>query len=355
MKPTVLVCALIACASWTSISRSEQAPRTVEVEIVGGGEDAALLDATLRELMGRVQLRVIGVPSTSTDPLLSRVTIDLRSPDVARIVVVDARDGHVVMKRELARDPSASITRETIAHDVQTAVEAELLERESAPPPAPAPAPAPAPELAPTPVPEPAPAAAPRDAVAAAPSSSPFTVDVATFAAGGPIARSSGIAPRVGGGLLFSLGSFLRPSLAVTAAYAPPFESGTDVVASRASFIALRAMPAIELAHGSRLALDLGIGGGVDVLTVAPRSDVLPTSAVSAPTTHADAILSSMLTLRVGLVPSVVLLASAGADVDAFTRAYVVDRGGRQEDVFVPWRVRPTVALGFAFTAWGGP
>lgn len=349
-KRLLLVCALAACVSWASVARSEEPlPRLVEVEILGEDDEASRLEATLRELLGRVDLVLVRVPASEHGPLLSHATIDLRSSAVARIVVVAGRDNHVIMERDLVRNATPSVAREEIAHAVTTAVEAELLEREA--PPAPPPPPVAEPERPPPP-PAPTPAEPPSRSDVAA--QSKVTVDVTTIAAVGPIAAESGIAPRVGGGFIVALGSKLRPAIGVSAAYAPAFDAGDGIVASRVSFVGVRMMPSIELLRGSRLALDVGVGGGLDVLSVSPRSDVLPTSAMRSSTTHVDPIVSSMVTLRVRLVPSVTLLASAGADFDLLTRAYVVDHGWRQEDIFTPWRVRPAFMLGFAFTAWGG-
>jgi hypothetical protein len=180
------------------------------------------------------------------------------------------------------------------------------------------------------------------------------TLDVAVFAAAGPIAKSSGVAPRVGGGAIVALSSSsLRPSLGLYGSYAPPFETGSDVIRARTSFASFRAIPAIEILKTSSIALDLGAGGGFDVLTVTPQTDVLPSSLLGSSTSNVDVIATSMLTLRADIVPSVFFFASAGVEIDLLTRPYVVKQGRESEELFAPWSVRPTLALGFAFTAIG--
>ena len=158
MKRAVLAAAFALSFVVTISARAlaEEVPRNVEITIIGGGPEASSLEATLQELLTRVQLKSIHAPAAAYESLLSRVTIDLSQPTVANVAVIDARDGTVVMRRDIARDPNPSVAREEIAHAVQSAVEAELLKRESRPAPAPEPvnAPVPAPR---DPVPAPSP------------------------------------------------------------------------------------------------------------------------------------------------------------------------------------------------------
>lgn len=366
MKRAVLAAAIVLSfvVSLSARALAEEVPRNVEITIVGGGSEASSLEATLQELLTRVQLKSIHAPAAAYESLLSRVTIDLSEPSIANVSVIDARDGRVVMRRAIVRDANPSVAREEIAHAVQSAVEAELLKRESLPAPASssssASPPASAPASAPTSASAPAPAPSSPSPVPVAESPSPIpkpsslTLDVAMFAAAGPIAKSSGVAPRVGGGAVVALASSsLRPSLALLGSYAPPFETGTEVVRARASFGSVRAIPAIEILRTSSIALDWGAGGGFDVLTVTPQSDVLPSARLGSSSTHVDVIAMSLLTLRADIVANVFFFASAGVEIDVLTRPYVAQRGPQNEEVFAPWSVRPMLALGFAFTAAG--
>lgn len=362
--------AAFAVSLFASVSaRADEVPRDVEVTIVGGGSEAIALEETIKELLDRVRLSSVHAPAAAYVPLLSRVTVDLSKPTIAAVSVVDARDGRVVMQRDVARDPNPSVAREEIAHAVQSAVEAELLKRDSPPsPPVTAPLRDPAAlgarvpahvDPVPDPKPAPGPQASPSSSRDAAPSTehstpSSLTLDIATFAAAGPIAKSSGVAPRVGGGVVVALASSsLRPSLALLGAYAPPFETGDDVIRARSSFVSARAVPAIEISRTTSIALDWGLGGGFDVLTVTPQTNVLPSSRLGPSSSNVDVIATSLLTLRADIVPSVFFFASAGIELNVLTRPYVAQRGAENEEVLAPWSVRPMLALGFAFTAFG--
>ena len=90
---------------------SAPARRIVEVLVAGGGSDAASLDDTVRELLGRLTLvmesQSVGhidagdasFRSTARPSLLARVGIDLRARDVAIVTIVDGRTGEVTMRR----------------------------------------------------------------------------------------------------------------------------------------------------------------------------------------------------------------------------------------------------------------
>ena len=133
------------------------------------------------------------------------------------------------------------------------------------------------------------------------------------------------------------------------------FESGDELVTARASVTALRAFASVELVRGADLSLEAGLGGGVDVLSVTPRSDVLPSSVLRGATTRADGIVSGLLTARLAVFRGASLMVSAGADGDVSTRDYVVEQGAARTTLLAPWRVRPVVLVGLSFTALGAP
>ncbi len=337
-------------ASALDASRAPDTPRVVDLTV--RGEEPGALEDTLRELMARLRVSVSARPEGAApngDDVLAHIQVDLSSPSEAVIVVVDGRSGRVILRRSVARaSASASIVREELAHAAQSAVESELLADADRPPPAPPPAPPPVASLV-TPAPPPA-AEAPSPRVARAPS---LALDVATLVGGGPFANGVGPVVRVGGGVVLSSRRGLRPSLSVTAEYAPPFESNPSTVVSRTSLFSVRAIPALEVVRSSWMAVDLGAGGGFDVLAVSPRSPVLPASSLAASTTRTDPVLSAVVAAHFPLVPSVVLSLLVGADADLATRTYVLHEGSAETGVLAPWRVRPTVLAGFTFTALG--
>ena len=187
--------------------------------------------------------------------------------------VVSVRRGRTELRRTVPRDSTPAVVREEIGEAVRLGVEAQLLadaSRSAPPPPAPAAAPAPSPV-----VPE-----APHPVAA---SSRWFALDLTILAGGGLVASDAGFVPRVGGGAVIGSRRRLRPSLTVTAAYVVPFERAADRssnVTTQASFVSLRAVPAIEILHASWLAVNVGAGGGVDVISVDTSAQHDPASVV---------------------------------------------------------------------------
>lgn len=364
----VLAFALVTLASSASAQLSpprvnttrDELPkvRAVSVVICGPGDEARLLSATILELLSRLQLTMVDPPSQGASDLLAHVEIDLGGTNDAR-VLVRSKAGAVVLDRTV-RDPNPAILREQIAHAVRGAAEAELLADEdraagreptSTPPPKPE-APPPA---------EPAPPRAEENAAATAGPSrheegattNGLALDVSSFVAGGPVARTAGPVMRVGGAAALAYRRGLRPSLALSALYAFPFESGDDVLGARTRLVSTRAAMGIELMRTGWLGLEISGGGGIDVIGVEPTSSVLPASAMREGTTRVDPILSGALTMRTAVASDVTLSVSVVGDADLTVRKYVFEDGGLRGVVFSPWSMRPLLQVGFSFTAFG--
>ncbi len=322
---------------------------TVVVNVVGAGDSQAPLEGSLRELLARLHL-TMNPADAPPESVLARVQIDLTSPAQATVLVTDGHSGEVRAHRVIPRDASAAITREEIAHAVQSAVESALIIEERAAAAAPPPAP---PHVEPPVVTPPAPT--PREA-ATQPARRPswFALDLTTLAGAGPFANGVGPVVRIGGGVIASSRGTLRPSIAVTGFYAVPFQSdAASLVGAYANLVSVRATPSIEVFHSSWFALDVGAGAGVDSLSVQPRSAILPSTNLGANTSRVDPIVAGVVTARAALASSVVFVLSADVDVDLASRRYVFDQGASEVDVFAPWRVRPTLFAGLAFTALG--
>ncbi|HEY8079788.1 MAG TPA: hypothetical protein VIF62_36910 [Labilithrix sp.] len=319
--------------------------RTVEVAIAGNAQESALLEDTMRELFARRGLSVVrsGAPR---DAVLARVVVDLAAEGGARFVVADGRNGQVVLEKTMPREAGdAAIVREEIALAVRSAVESELLHDDSAPPP---PAPPPPPPIATEP---------PPDRVAPPPRPpSAFAIDVTTFAGAGWVADATGPVARIGAGAAIASRRGFRPSLALTFTYAVPFETSTELISSHTNLVGIRAIPSVEVARTTWLALELGLGGGVDVLTVEPRSLVLPVSTLGESTTRGDAVFTGAVTARIAVASGVTLALTAASDVDPATRTYVLDDGATRNSVLALWHFRPTLLLSLGVTALGdGP
>jgi hypothetical protein len=334
-------------------------PHSVDVTIIGGGNEADPLMDTVRELCWRLNLAVSphfiadpeqtgNAPPGSTD---MSVRIDFASRYEA---VITVRHDLAEVRRTISRNASPSIVREEIADAVRSAVEAQLLWDEARPAPPP---PEPIVSIAPPPPPAPLPAPIP-DASPPKPVDRRFALDLTTLAGGGPVASGSPFVARVGGGVVFASRLGHRPSLTLTASYAIPFESSFgNVVTSQTDIVSIRAVPAIEIFHSSWIALGVGAGGGVDVITLQPSAtQPLPpplSITIKQVRPQIDPIVTALATAEVGLAPGVAFTLVVGSDFDLAARRYYVDGAGNGQDLLVPWRVRPVAMAGFTFTAVG--
>jgi hypothetical protein len=352
------------------VVRAQNAPgatarRSVELSVVGGSDEE--LAETVRELLGRLGLRIVAATAAGMDDELARVQIDLDPSAEARVLVMDARTGEIVLRRNVARGTSVAIFREEVAHAVDEAIQSELLldqdriaaTRASGSDAGPAP---PAPSAA-EPPPEPRPPPAPPPASLPAPSEGGHTpasrklalgLDVTVLAGAGLFAKDSLSVARVAAGAVLESRRGLRPSVGLTVSYLPTFGPSSNGLDYRATVLSLRAMPAIQVIHRPSGAMGVGAGGGVDVLTVSPN--VQAAGLTPAPgTTHPDPIVSVAVIGQLALASWLAITVTALCDFDLSLRHYVEQTaaGSPQPDVFVPLRVRPMLVAGFTFTALG--
>jgi hypothetical protein len=362
--PAVVVAVLIQawCAS-TALAQTPQgatvpdaAPppdstRMVDLTIIAGGDDADPLIGSIRELLGRLGLgvdaHVVSAAPPPQPPAGLSVWVDLASRYEAVTIV---REGRTEVRRTIPRDSSPAIVREEIGEAVRSGVEAQLqadAARNPPPPAAPSAPPAPAPPPVAGPEKLPPPTSSPRW----------FALDLTVFGGGGPVASNSGpVVFRIGGGVVLGSRRRLRPSLAVTAAYFVPFDANNSNVPNlqaHTNFVSLRAVPSIEVLHTPWLSLNVGAGGGVDIISVGPQqlnndSTVSPRPSVPG---RVDPILTALATAYLALAPSVTFTIIAGTDVDFVPPRYAVDPSKSQ--VLDPWPVRPFALAGFTFTAVG--
>jgi hypothetical protein len=161
----------------------------------------------------------------------------------------------------------------------------------------------------------------------------------------------------------------LRPSLAVTAAYFTPFDEESDpvngqaTVQAHATFVSLRAVPSIEVLHVPWASLNVGAGGGVDIISVNNPTTITPPPNGERIATNQDIptrgapILTALATAYLQLAPSVAFTLVAGSDVDFVPRKYAFSplhaNTNGPIDVINPWPVRPFALAGFTFTALG--
>jgi hypothetical protein len=327
--------------------------RALDVTIIGGEEDAGRLMDTIRELVGRLGLTVVPHEVTAADahasagppPAGLQVTVDLAS---RYEVLTSVRNGPTEVRRTIPRDASPAIVREEIGEAVRSAVEAQLYADDlpRAPPAAPV-SPPPSPPAPPPPPP-------PYHGLA---------VDVTTLAGAGAVAdtasaATSGASTRrpvvahVGGGVVVGLRSALRPAVTVTAEYVFPFNATVPGVTAQADIVALRAVPSLEVLHASWIAVDLGAGLGVDVvsLKVTPTPLAMYTVSTQSVPPYVDPILTARARAYVALGADAAFTVIATGDFDLLPPRYSAGGG----ELLSLWTVRPTVLAGFTFTAFGG-
>jgi len=317
----------------------------VDVAIAGDAAEAAALSDTIRELLARLHVGVVPAGAGGGARAIAHVTIDLTGEGAAIATVTDATSGELRLHRAVTREGSKAVVREEIAQKVQAAVEAELLERQAraSPPPGDGRAGG-----------GPAPGGA-RPAANEPPPERPVSLDVGVLGGAGGFASQVGPAFRVGGEATLALTGSPRPFVSIAAAYALPFESSdARPVIARAAVTSGRALFGVEVIRLGRAAIDAGAGGGLDVLHVEGHSAVLPRSHLLPASERVDAIVSGAVSLHVALTSDVSVTVIGLADLDLAARRYVLSRGPEADDVFVPWRLRPTVLAGLSLRALGG-
>jgi hypothetical protein len=377
--------------------------RGVDVTIVAGSEDAQPLVEAIREVVGRLGLPVSahvvqeappetgeGVPTQG----LARAAIDLTSPGGVQVAVY-GKNGQLALLRLFARNASASVLREEIADAVRSAVEAQLLidpERRNA---ASAPTQGPtatggastgptaglAPSIAEPPVaearvaeppvaepraakarvaepPSPPPAApvGPPRGEAPAPATTPdqgLALDLTALGGIGGFAwTTAAVVSHVGGQAAWTYRKWLNPSLTVSGEYLLPFEAKTSDVTATASVVSLRIVPAVEVFHARSVAVDLGVGAGIDVISVQPPSKHPPNIGATAGT-RTDPVLRGAVTAYAGLAPRIVLSLTIAYDFDVAAPHPRFVFADEASPVLAPWRARPLALVGLTFAALG--
>lgn len=351
-RAAAILAATIAAVALEGVALAEpatpgdaRARRLVRVVVVGGDDDAAMLEPPTRELVGRLGLEVTfergaAVPSSTGDDLtVAIVRVDVSQASRTLIVVVDGRDGRTVAERDLPRPASARVALDEIAHVIQASVE-ELLDP-ARPPEAP---PAPTPPASPTPPPPPAEIGKPF-----------LGFDAGGFLEGRSYGRDA--VPVMGGGamvgLAFGRGRF-RPALWASGAYHVPFDvQGEGPVGVRQHTLGLRLAPTVALVATERFLLEAGAELGADVFFSDARSNDVPASRLLTGQTRASPIVGGLVVGHLSVGATADLFVAAIADVDLAPPSYRVKIGSRTDEIFTAARVRPALAIGFTFNVLG--
>jgi hypothetical protein len=347
------------------------------VRVAGTEREIARLALSLDELLGRLALQVVVEPYAGAElgqpratQALARVSIDLTQPDRA-VCTMEDNSGTVRMdRRAVMRTGSRSILLDEVAHVVQAAVENLLAERTAAEQatadgsePAALPAPT-ASDVRPEPGPPPTgatvsvagidgsrtrsrPVPMPRSEEPpawgldiAALLGLHAVADTALLVAGGAVATH--VAYRRGA---------LHPGGWISAEYRLPFDIDQSSLPPQAQTVALRALPAVDFYHRRPWALGVALGGGIDVFRVDHGFEEPGEPPTRLSATRVVPVLASFFTARHRLAENVELVSLWGFDLDLRQPDLEVRRDRRPG--IQPWRMRPGLMLGIAFTPLG--
>jgi hypothetical protein len=184
---------------------------------------------------------------------------------------------------------------------------------------------------------------------------SPLALDLSTMAGAGAFAPGAGAVARAGGGAALVWRHGVRPSIGLAAHYVFPFVTGSEVAEAHVGVASFRGAAGLEIYGSSSFAIDVGAGGGIDVLQVEPRSNALPSDHLGAPRGRVDPIATASVTGHLAIGAGTALSLMLATDVDFASRHWVVEGAGPPMDAFAPSRVRPLALIGFTFTAAGDP
>lgn len=324
---TALFCGNVQAEQWQEPAR--QTPALVLVVDYVGVEDAELPPA-LRELLGRVDVRVVSRFEPVPGQVLAYARIEVRAAEVD-VVLQDATTRASRAKRSVPRGDSRALLRETVAHVLLGLVEPLAEAARLAPPPAPLPS-----EAAPdTP-------ARPRSPSALGAGlglwGGPMMLDQdswgARFVASAALAWSKRFYPQLG----FEVGSTVPVSVGERGVRASVLLSGA------------RLRTRITPFEGAHAALDTSVSGGADVIVVKPQTG--PAGVALSPTILSwQPAFGVAVTGRVRLSSHLSLVFGAGTDVYPSPDVFRVRVSGRTSEFLETTWLRPYAMLGIDWTS----
>jgi hypothetical protein len=144
----------------------------------------------------------------------------------------------------------------------------------------------------------------------------------------------------------------LSPGVELFAQFRIPYEEQSPEAGFSLTSGVLRLLATGELFTVDPATMRLGVGGGIDVLRIAPFA--LDGEAVALPPrTRVAPAVRIGLGMSVRLVSEVALEIGASGDIDVIGTRYVVQRGETIEPLIEPLRFRPALAIGLSTTLAG--
>jgi hypothetical protein len=141
-------------------------------------------------------------------------------------------------------------------------------------------------------------------------------------------------------------GANVRPALWMTAQYRWPIVSENTPVGFRLDATALRLLAGVQLVVAPRWTIDLGVGGGVDMVHLEPRRSAADEQVwIAYPRAFAVGVARAMAGAKWRLAGSASAHVLFVADIDASRTRLLFESGQENEPILVPYSVRPGVAL----------
>jgi hypothetical protein len=332
-----LMAAPVAAAAGPEGGAGSEAAAVIVLDDELDGAARELLEQSLRELLARIDLQLGELGITPDDDVVARVSIEL-SADAAIVSVSSPRDAAAPERYRVERT-SDELFRETLAHVILAAVEPRAALRRE--PPAASPGLATEPEIE-RQAPEPPPA---RDAAHALDARSRWSLG----AHGGALrVAKNGIGAAWGASVAVALRVPGRPSAALEASYLVPVRVRGAEVAAQLSRFGLRVRARAEPLSSERMALELGLAGGMDVIALTPES--LPPEQSGGRSTRPQATLGGSFAGRLRLTERFDLVARVGADLELFPRRWSLVSDSESEQFYATPRWLSYATLGFE---WG--
>jgi hypothetical protein len=309
------------------------------LKLDGPSEERADLEASLRELLGRLRVSV----EAGDGPAVARIAITL-GPRVCTVSILD-RQGTQVVSRQVPRLASAPVTLEAVATVVHSAVE-ELADQARAPAPVAAP-PTSQPPLVALVQPE------------ASSAARPAAVELGAFITGRAFGATAPLVLGGGLGAALRLGSVgpWTPRLGLAASWSGPFEGGGGSAWMQIAVqtVSLRLLGSARLALTPTFSLEGGVGAGADLFVIeGRRTGSLPPGSFDTQRLEASPMLAAQVGVRATITRTTTLTATVGADLDLMPRRYVTLVQGVRDVLFETWSVRPAAQLGFSFDLGAG-
>jgi len=286
-------------------------------------------------------------------PRFARILVRAGDGKVELDFTLDGAAAGPLATRALARTGSAAVQSEELALAVESALESALdAAYERARPPPPPSASAPAAPSASAPSPPAPPPSAPAPPKATEPREPTGLALLAGVHGGvGTFAQSASAVGRIGAEVSLARRSPRRPSLGLRVGYTPGFDAGERRAEAHASAVSLRLLPSAMILDSPLASLGLGLGVGVDLISVNGTSGVNGAGLAKSPI-FADPVVSPTVMARLPLSPLLTVTGSFAVDVGFRSLHWIATEGGRSTEVFAPSHARPIGLLGLELALW---